>query len=73
MFLALIAVLIVWWFIGTRVWLGVRAAGEAPEAADTAGVSVVRTRYAAVLISGAMCGVAGCCCCSRAQGNLLRI
>jgi len=38
-------------------WL--QAAGENPEALDTAGVSVTRVRYAAVLFSGAMAGLAG--------------
>lgn len=58
--LALLAVPIVWWVIWhSRFGLRVRAVGEAPEAADTAGVSVVRTRYMAILISGALCGVAG--------------
>lgn len=59
-FLSLLAVPIVWWVIWhSRFGLRVRAVGEAPEAADTAGVSVVRTRYVAILISGALCGVAG--------------
>lgn len=58
--LALLAVPIVWWVIWhSRFGLRVRAVGEAPEAADTAGVSVIGTRYAAILISGALCGVAG--------------
>jgi simple sugar transport system permease protein len=38
-------------------WL--QAAGENPEALDTAGVSVTRVRYAAVIFSGAMAGLAG--------------
>jgi simple sugar transport system permease protein len=43
----------------TRVGLALRAAGENPRAADSAGISVARMRYAGVLISGAMAGMAG--------------
>ena len=43
----------------TRWGYWIQAAGENPEALDTAGVSVRRVRYAAVLFSGAMAGLAG--------------
>jgi simple sugar transport system permease protein len=43
----------------TRFGLRLRAVGENPGAVDTAGVSVVRLRYAAVMIAGLLCGVAG--------------
>jgi simple sugar transport system permease protein len=43
----------------TRYGYWLRAAGENPEALDTAGVAVNRVRYAAVLFSGAMSGLAG--------------
>jgi simple sugar transport system permease protein len=57
-----------WWVLGsTRFGLRIRAVGESPAAVDTAGVSVVRLRYAAVLIAGALCGVAGAYI-STAQG-----
>lgn len=39
--------------------LNIRAAGDFPAAVDTAGLSVERTRYAAVLFSGLMAGLAG--------------
>ncbi|MGB0557151.1 MAG: ABC transporter permease, partial [Paracoccaceae bacterium] len=36
-----------------------RAVGEAPEAVDTAGISVIYLRFAAVGICGLLCGIAG--------------
>ncbi|MEO0389068.1 MAG: ABC transporter permease, partial [Pseudomonadota bacterium] len=43
----------------TRFGLRLRAVGENPGAVDTAGISVTRQRYAAVLICGVLCGIAG--------------
>jgi len=40
--------------------LNMRAVGEYPRAADTAGVSVYKVRYASVIASGALAGMGGC-------------
>lgn len=49
-----------WWLLyRTRFGLRLRAVGENPAAVDTAGVSVVGLRYAAVGICGVLCGIAG--------------
>ena len=49
------------WFVlyRTRYGLRLRAVGENPASVDTAGVSVVRLRYSAVMITGVLCGLAG--------------
>ncbi|MEM9637853.1 MAG: ABC transporter permease [Pseudomonadota bacterium] len=48
-----------WLLYGTRFGLRLRAVGENPAAVDTAGVSVVLLRFAAVAICGVLCGIAG--------------
>ena len=45
-----------------RPWgLRLRAAGEHPQALASAGVNVLKIRYTAVLVSGALAGIAGAC------------
>lgn len=59
-YVALFAVPITWWVVyKTRFGLRLRAVGENPLAVDTAGISVSRLRYSAVMIAGALCGIAG--------------
>jgi general nucleoside transport system permease protein len=59
-YVALLLVPLTWWVLfRTRFGLRLRAVGENPAAVDTAGVSVVRLRYAAVMICGVLCGLAG--------------
>jgi general nucleoside transport system permease protein len=58
--LAFLAVPITWWVLQkTRFGLRLRAVGENPAAVDTAGISVVRLRYASVIICGVLCGLGG--------------
>jgi len=49
------------WYALNRTQFGrwVRASGENPKALATAGVDVSRVRYAAVLLSGVLCGMGG--------------
>lgn len=54
-------ILVVSWFVIYRSAFGLRlrACGEHPHAADSAGVNVFRIRYIAVMISGAFSGLGG--------------
>ena len=59
-YVALATVPLTWWVLyRTRFGLRLRAVGENPAAVDTAGVSVTGLRYAAVAITGVLCGLAG--------------
>ncbi len=58
--MAFLAVPAVWWWLfRTRRGLELRACGEQPVAAESAGVPVLRRRTAAILFGGAMAGLAG--------------
>jgi len=52
--------------------LRMRAAGEAPEAVDSAGYSVTWLRYRAVLIAGLLCGIAGAYLSTAHGGGFVR-
>ncbi|MDO8880721.1 MAG: ABC transporter permease [Coriobacteriia bacterium] len=55
----IIAVVAQWAMYRTKWGLHLRALGEHPRAVDTVGVSVYRGRWVAVLMSGALAGLAG--------------
>jgi simple sugar transport system permease protein len=57
------AILLASWFVlYKRPWgLRLRAAGEHPSALASAGVEVLKIRYIAVILSGALAGLAGAC------------
>lgn len=62
-----------WWVLfRTRFGLRLRAVGEAPEAVDTAGVSVVGLRFAAIGIAGVLCGLAGAYLATGLQAGFVR-
>lgn len=59
---------VAWLLLRTRFGLRLRAVGENPHAADTAGISVAKIRYQALLLNGVLCGLAGAYL-STAHGN----
>lgn len=61
-----------WVLYRTRFGLRLRAVGENPTAVDTAGLSVAGLRYAGVMISGALCGVAGTYLSTAASSGFVR-
>ncbi len=59
-YLAFFLVLAVWFFLErTKPGLRLRAVGENPAMVDAAGVSVPGLRYAALMMNGVLCGLAG--------------
>lgn len=50
---------VTWMLNSTTFGLNVRAVGENPQAADSLGVSVEKTRFAAIMIGNALAGLAG--------------
>jgi len=72
-YVAFAMVPLTWWLLyRTRFGLRLRAVGEAPEAVDTAGVSVVGLRYVAVGICGILCGVAGAYLATALQAGFVK-
>ena len=72
-YLAFLAVPAAWWLLyRTRFGLRLRAVGENPAAVDTAGVSVIGLRYAAVLICGVLCGIAGAYLSTALQAGFIK-
>lgn len=56
-----IAILIITWLYlyKTKTGMHIRACGENPHAADSAGISVYKTRYLGVVLSGVLAGIGG--------------
>ncbi|MEL7099900.1 MAG: ABC transporter permease [Pseudomonadota bacterium] len=72
-YIAFAAVPLTWWILfRTRFGLRLRAVGENPAAVDTAGVSVISLRYAAVAICGVLCGIAGAYLSTALQPNFIK-
>ncbi len=68
----LLVPLTAWTLANTRFGLRLRAVGENPQAVDTAGISVARLRYQAVIIAGVLCGVAGAYLSTALQTSFVR-
>lgn len=59
-YLAVVLVPVAWFLLYKTRWgLAIRAAGELPQAADSAGISIRRLRWMVVLCAGALAGLAG--------------
>jgi simple sugar transport system permease protein len=72
-YVALLMVPLTWFVLyKTRFGLRLRAVGENPAAVDTAGISVVGLRYAAVGICGVLCGIAGAYMATALQAGFVK-
>lgn len=72
-YFALLIVPLTWYVLyRTRFGLRLRAVGENPAAVDTAGISVVGLRYAAVMICGILCGIAGAYLATALQAGFVK-
>lgn len=72
-YIAILLVPFTWWLLfRTRFGLRLRAVGENPASVDTAGVSVVKLRYVAVLICGVLCGLAGAYLATALQAGFVK-
>ena len=68
--LIIVLVIILWYLLNrTRFGMRLRACGENPQAVDAAGANVVRIRWVAVIISGALSGIGGICFAYSLIGN----
>ncbi|MCI7275434.1 MAG: ABC transporter permease [Cuneatibacter sp.] len=58
----IVAAVIAWYVMyKTRFGMHLRACGDNPHAVDAAGIEVAKIRYVAVMVSGALSGLAGIC------------
>lgn len=72
-YIAFLIVPLTWWVLfRTRFGLRLRAVGENPAAVDTAGVSVVGLRFAAVGICGVLTGIAGAYLATALQAGFVK-
>ena len=72
-YIAFLCVPATWWVLyRTRFGLRLRAVGENPAAVDTAGVSVIGLRFAAVAICGILCGIAGAYLATALQAGFVK-